>query len=89
MDDRSNKAYASLPERLYVVQDGQVVYQVRLLIVIRFLLLLLLSYALLPERLYVVQDGEVVYNINIDDEDGDVVVVVDDYDIIPGWFGPI
>jgi len=27
MDDRSNKAYASLPERLYVVQDGQVVYQ--------------------------------------------------------------
>ena len=28
MDDRSNKAYASLPERLYVVQDGQVVYQV-------------------------------------------------------------
>jgi len=27
MDDRANKAYASLPERLYVVQDGQVLYQ--------------------------------------------------------------
>ena len=65
MDDRSNKAYASLPERLYVVQDGQVVYQVRLLIVIRFLLLLLLSYALLPERLYVVQDGKVVYQVTV------------------------
>ena len=30
MDDRANKAYASLPERLYVVQDGQVLYQVRM-----------------------------------------------------------
>ena len=28
MDDRANNAYASLPERLYVVQDGRVVYQV-------------------------------------------------------------
>ena len=28
MDDRANKAYASLPERLYVVKDGQVVFQV-------------------------------------------------------------
>ena len=30
MDDRANNAYASLPERLYVVQDGRVVYQVKL-----------------------------------------------------------
>ena len=30
MDDRANKAYASLPERLYVVQDGKVLYQVRM-----------------------------------------------------------
>ena len=30
MDDRANNAYASLPERLYVVQDGQVAYQVGL-----------------------------------------------------------
>ena len=28
MDDRANLSYAALPERLYVVQDGQVVYQV-------------------------------------------------------------
>ena len=28
MDDRANKAFASLPERLYVVKDGQVVFQV-------------------------------------------------------------
>jgi len=27
MDDRANIAYAALPERLYVVQDGQIVYQ--------------------------------------------------------------
>jgi len=27
MDDRANKAFASLPERLYVVKDGQVVFQ--------------------------------------------------------------
>jgi len=27
MDDRANIAYAALPERLYVVRDGQVVYQ--------------------------------------------------------------
>jgi len=27
MDDRANKAYASLPERLYVVKNGQVVFQ--------------------------------------------------------------
>ena len=31
MDDRANIAYAALPERLYVVQDGQIVYQVSLL----------------------------------------------------------
>ena len=28
MDDRANIAYAALPERLYVVQDGQIIYQV-------------------------------------------------------------
>ena len=28
MDDRANISYAALPERLYIVQDGQVVYQV-------------------------------------------------------------
>ena len=28
MDDRANIAYAALPERLYVVQDGQITYQV-------------------------------------------------------------
>jgi len=27
MDDRANLAYAALPERLYVVQDGQLIYQ--------------------------------------------------------------
>jgi len=27
MDDRANLAYAALPERLYVILDGQVVYQ--------------------------------------------------------------
>jgi len=27
MDDRANIAYAALPERLYVVQDGRVIYQ--------------------------------------------------------------
>jgi len=27
MDDRANIAYAALPERLYVVQDGQIIYQ--------------------------------------------------------------
>jgi len=27
MDDRANIAFAALPERLYVVQDGQIVYQ--------------------------------------------------------------
>jgi len=27
MDDRANIAYAALPERLYVVRDGQIVYQ--------------------------------------------------------------
>jgi len=27
MDDRANLSYAALPERLYIVQDGQVVYQ--------------------------------------------------------------
>jgi len=27
MDDRANIAYAALPERLYVVQDGQITYQ--------------------------------------------------------------
>jgi len=27
MDDRADIAYAALPERLYVVRDGQVVYQ--------------------------------------------------------------
>jgi len=27
MDDRANIAYAALPERLYIVQDGQIVYQ--------------------------------------------------------------
>ena len=30
MDDRANLSYAALPERLYIVQDGQVVYQVAL-----------------------------------------------------------
>ena len=30
MDDRANLSYAALPERLYIVQDGQVVYQVDL-----------------------------------------------------------
>ena len=30
MDDRANIAFAALPERLYVVQDGQIVYQVSL-----------------------------------------------------------
>ena len=28
MDDRANIAFAALPERLYVVQDGQIIYQV-------------------------------------------------------------
>ena len=28
IDDRANLSYAALPERLYIVQDGQVVYQV-------------------------------------------------------------
>ena len=28
MDDRANLSYAALPERLYIIQDGQVVYQV-------------------------------------------------------------
>ena len=28
MDDRANIAYAALPERLYVVQDGRIIYQV-------------------------------------------------------------
>ena len=32
MDDRANIAYAALPERLYVVQDGRVIYQVLLLL---------------------------------------------------------
>jgi len=27
MDDRANIAFAALPERLYVVQDGQIIYQ--------------------------------------------------------------
>jgi len=27
MDDRANIAYAALPERLYVVQDGRIIYQ--------------------------------------------------------------
>jgi hypothetical protein len=27
MDDRANLAYAALPERLYIVQDGQLIYQ--------------------------------------------------------------
>jgi len=27
LDDRANIAYAALPERLYVVRDGQIVYQ--------------------------------------------------------------
>ena len=30
MDDRANLSYAALPERLYIVQDGQLVYQVAL-----------------------------------------------------------
>ena len=30
MDDRANLSYAALPERLYIVQDGQLVYQVTL-----------------------------------------------------------
>ena len=29
MDDRANLAYAALPERLYVILDGQEVYQVK------------------------------------------------------------
>ena len=41
MDDRSNKAYASLPERLYVVQDGKVVYQVTSIKLLLFMMLLL------------------------------------------------
>ena len=28
MDDKANLAYASLPERLYVVQDGVVTFEV-------------------------------------------------------------
>ena len=31
MDDRANIAYAALPERLYIVQDGQIIYQVEFL----------------------------------------------------------
>lgn len=27
MDDRTNKAYAALPERLYVICDGKIIYQ--------------------------------------------------------------
>ena len=27
MDDRANKAFAALPERIYVVLDGRIAYQ--------------------------------------------------------------
>ena len=30
MDDRTNHAYSALPERLYVVLDGKVVFEVGL-----------------------------------------------------------
>ena len=43
MDDRCSKAYASLPERLYVVQDGRVVYQVALVIMMILMLKLLVQ----------------------------------------------
>ena len=29
MDDRANLAYAALPERLYVLQDGKITYEVK------------------------------------------------------------